>query len=251
MSNSALKMAAPGELCAHSKKLMAFCQTTARSLKAMRQHIGVTHERMDTLLRDMLAQRLIWKQSNGMYKTCTNKLQFLDEQPAANSLLALADDAEQEKYDADLNNQWDAACTVADGELAAAEANALEQMAAEASAADDDVIELDAIELDAIEEEENLPFRIAAAKSKFMQTTNFTTAPEFEPTAYDLDVMAAEFEAEQERGDRHQVDNITAKQRAINYCQMLLSPQSTELRRCLDELQMDLAVIALQQERSA
>lgn len=277
MTNAALKMAAPGELCAHSKKLMAFCQTTARSLKAMRQHIGVTHERMDALLRDMLAQRLIWKQSNGMYKTCTNKLHFLDEQPAANSLLALADDAEQAKYDADLNNQWDAACTVADGELAAAEANALEQMAAEASATDDDVIELDAIELDAIEEEENLPFRIAAAKSKFMdqlqtdQTTatdddvteldidiaeqqlgtSFATAPEFEPTAYDLDVMAAEFEAEQERGDTHQVDNITAKQRAINYCQMLLSPNSTELRRCLDELQMDLAVIALQQERSA
>lgn len=231
MSNAALKMAAPGELCAHSKKLMAFCQTTARSLKAMRQHIGVTHERMDALLRDMLAQRLIWKQSNGMYKTCTNKLQFLDEQPAANSLLALADDAEQAKYDADLNKQWDAACTVADGELAAAEANALEQMAAEASATDDDVTELD----------------IEIAEQQL--GTSFASAPEFEPATYDLDAMAAEFEAEQERGDTHQVDNITAKQRAINYCQMLLSPNSTELRRCLDELQMDLAVIALQQER--
>ncbi|KRS22847.1 hypothetical protein AAY72_01675 [Alishewanella sp. WH16-1] len=231
MTNAALKMAAPGELCAHSKKLMAFCQTTARSLKAMRQHIGVTHERMDALLRDMLAQRLIWKQSNGMYKTCTNKLQFLDEQPAANSLLALADDAEQAKYDADLNNQWDTACTVADGELAAAEANALEQMATEASAADDDVTELD---IDIAEQQLG---------------TSFATAPEFEPATYDLGAMAAEFEAEQERGDTHQVDNITAKQRAINYCQMLLSPKSTELRRCLDELQMDLAVIALQQER--
>lgn len=233
MSNAALKMAAPGELCAHSKKLMAFCQTTARNLKAMRQHIGVTHERMDALLRDMLAQRLIRKQSNGMYKTCTNKLQYLDEQPAANSLLALADDAEQAKYNADLNIQWDAACTVADGELAAAEANALEQMATEASAADDDVTELD---IDIAEQQLG---------------TSFASAPEFEPTAYDLDAMATEFEAEQERGDTHQVDNITAKQRAINYCQMLLSPKSTELRRCLDELQMDLAVIALQQERSA
>lgn len=233
MSNAALKMAAPGELCAHSKKLMAFCQTTARSLKAMRQHIGVTHERMDTLLRDMLEQRLIWKQSNGMYKTCTNKLQFIKEPAhAANSLLALADDAEQAKYDADLNNQWDAACTVADDELAAAEANALEQMAAEVSATDDDVIELD-IEI-----------------TEQQLGTCFSTAPEFEPATYDLDAMAAEFEAEQERGDTHLVDNITAKQRAINYCRMLLSPNSTELRRCLDELQMDLAVIALQQDRS-
>lgn len=234
MSNAALKMAAPGELCAHSKKLMAFCQTSGKSLKAMRQHIGVTHERMDTLLRDMLEQRLIWKQSNGMYKTCHNKLQFIEEPAtAANSLLALADDAEQAKYDADLNNQWGAACTVADGELAAAEANSLEQMAAEANAADDDVTELD---IDIAEQQLG---------------TSFSTAPEFEPATYDLDAMAAEFEAEQERGDTHQVDNITAKQRAINYCQMLLSPNSTELRRCLDELQMDLAVIALQQERGA
>ncbi len=235
MSNAALKMAAPGELCAHSKKLMAFCQTTARSLKAMRQHIGVTHERMDALLRDMLAQRLIWKQSNGMYKTCTNKLQFIDEPAtAANSLLALADDAE-------LNSPFD---TVGS-------------------------------ELDAEEEADNLPYRIAAAKEAAAAVTqsedpeqediteldieiteqqlgtSFATAPEFEPATYDLDAMAAEFEAEQERGDTHQVDNITAKQRAINYCQMLLSPNSTELRRCLDELQMDLAVIALQQERIA
>lgn len=235
MSNAALKMAAPGELCAHSKKLMAFCQTTARSLKAMRQHIGVTHERMDALLRDMLAQRLIWKQSNGMYKTCTNKLQFIDEPAqAANSLLALADEAAP-------NSPFDSVGS----------------------------------ELDAEEEADNLPYRIAAAReadatatqsedpeqediteldieiAEQQLGTSFATAPEFEPATYDLDAMAAEFEAEQERGDTHQVDNITAKQRAINYCQMLLSPNSTELRRCLDELQLDLAVIALQQERSA
>ena len=74
-----------------------------------------------------------------MYKTCTNKLQFIDDQPAANSLLALAEDADQAQYDADLGNQWDAACTVADGELAAAEANALEQMAAETTAPADAV----------------------------------------------------------------------------------------------------------------
>ncbi len=235
MTNAALKMAAPGELCAHSKKLMAFCQTTARSLKAMRQHIGVTHERMDGLLRDMLAQRLIWKQSNGMYKTCTNKLQFINEPAqAANSLLALADEAAP-------NSPFDSVGS----------------------------------ELDAEEEADNLPYRIAAAKeadatatqsedpeqediteldieiAEQQLGTSFATAPEFEPATYELDTMAAEFEAEQERGDTHQIDNITAKQRAINYCQMLLSPNSTELRRCLDELQMDLAVIALQQERSA
>jgi len=230
---AALKMSAPVELCAHSKKLMSFCKTEAKSIKAMRQHIGVTHERMDQLLRDMVAQRLIWRQSNGMYKTFTNKLQFLDEQPAANSLLALADDAAP-------NSPFDSVGS----------------------------------ELDAEEEADNLPYRIAAAKeadatatqsedpeqediteldieiAEQQLGTSFATAPEFEPVTYDLDAMAAEFEAEQERGDTHQVDNITAKQRAINYCQMLLSPQSTELRRCLDELQMDLAVIALQQERS-
>lgn len=234
MSNAALKMAAPGELCAQSIKLMEFCKVQARSIKAMRQHLGVTHERIGDLLGEMLAKKLLWRQHNSLYKTVPNALQYdQTEKQAANSLLALTDDAEQAKYDADLNNQWDAACTVADGELAAAEANALEQMATEASAADDDVTELD---IDIAEQQLG---------------TSFATAPEFEPATYDLDAMAAEFEAEQERGDTHQVDNITAKQRAINYCQMLLSPKSTELRRCLDELQMDLAVIALQQERSA
>lgn len=231
---AALKMAATGELCAQSIKLMEFCKVQARSIKAMRQHLGVTHERIGDLLGEMLAKKLLWRQHNGQYKTVTNTLQYdQTEKQAANSLLALADDAEQAKYDADLNNQWDAACTVADGELAASEANSLEQMAAEDSAADDDVTELD---IDIAEQ----PLG-----------TSFATAPEFEPATYDLDAMAAEFEAEQERGDTHLVDNITAKQRAINYCQMLLSPNSTELRRCLDELQMDLAVIALQQERSA
>ncbi|WP_423186806.1 hypothetical protein ACO1PK_00905 [Alishewanella sp. d11] len=237
---AALKMAAPGELCAQSKKLMAFCQTTARSIKAMRQHIGVTHERMDQLLRDMLAQRLIWRQSNGMYKTCTNKLHFIDEQPqAANSLLALADDVEQAQYDADLGNQWDAACTAADGELAAAEASTLEQMASEQIESDvleqADITELD---LELISERPNWELNASAIAS------------EFELKPFDLAVMAAEFEAEQERQDEHIVDNIAAKQRALNYCQMLLSPKSTELRRCLDELLMDLAVIRLQQERA-
>lgn len=233
---AALKMAAPGELCAQSIKLMEFCKVQARSIKAMRQHLGVTHERMGDLLGEMLAKKLLWRQHNSLYKTVTDALQYdQTEKQAANSLLALADDAEQAKYDAVGSD------------------------------------------LDAIEEEENLPFRIAEAKAKLLAQqptadttpedndvteldieigeqqlgTSFATAPEFEPATYDLAAMAAEFEAEQERGDTHQVDNITAKQRAINYCQMLLSPKSTELRRCLDELQMDLAVIALQQERSA
>jgi hypothetical protein len=200
---AALKMAAPGELCAHSKKLMEFCKVQARSIKAMRQHLGVTHERIGDLLGEMLAKKLLWRQHNSLYKTVTDALQYdQTEQQAANSLLALAD---------------------ADAQ----------QPTTETTAADEDITELD---IDIAEQQLG---------------TSFATAPEFKPATYDLDIMAAEFEAEQERGDRHQVDNITAKQRAINYCQMLLSPQSTELRRCLDELQMDLAVIALQQERSA
>ena len=232
---AALKMAAPGELCAHSKKLMEYCKVQARSIKAMRQHLGVTHERMGELLGEMLAKKLLWRQYNGQYKTVPNALQYdQTEQQASNSLLALADEAAP-------NSPFDSVGS----------------------------------ELDAEEEADNLPYRIAAAREAAATATqsedpeqediteldieiaeqqlgtNFATAPEFEPATYDLDTMAAEFEAEQERGDTHQVDNITAKQRAINYCQMLLSPQSTELRRCLDELQMDLAVIALQQERSA
>lgn len=191
---AALKIAAPGELCAQGQKLIAYCTGEAKSIRTMRKHLAVTDAVIHQLLSETLEKGLIRKQPNGMYKAMPA--------PAANSLLALAD------------------------------ADDL-QPTTETTAADEDITELD----------------IEIAEQQL--GTSFATAPEFEPATYDLDTMAAEFEAEQERGDRHQVDNITAKQRAINYCQMLLSPQSTELRRCLDELQMDLAVIALQQERSA
>lgn len=211
MTNAALKMAAPGELCAQSKKLMAFCNGNAKSIKAMRQHIGVTHDRMNELLSNMLGQRLIWRQSNGMYKTCTNKLQFIDEQPqAANSLLALTDDTKQEEQ-------------ATYGEL-------------DGTPDPTDITELD-LEL------------VAERPLAAGFDTNFN-ASDFELKPYDLAAMANEFEAEQERGDQHVIDNLDAKQRVINYCQMLLSPRAVEMRRCLDELQMDLAVIRLQQERS-
>ncbi|MDP5205847.1 hypothetical protein ORI99_02145, partial [Alishewanella sp. SMS9] len=79
------------------------------------------------------------------------------------------------------------------------------------------------------------------------EPAHFAQANEFTSKTFDMDAMAAEFEREQANADQHVVDNIDAKQRALNYCSMLLSPNSTELRRCLDELQMDLAVIRLNQ----
>lgn len=253
---AAFKMAAPSELCAQTKTLMIFCKTDAKSIKAMRQHVAVTEARMQALLADMLRHNLVWRQSNGMYKTCNNKLHLVEPTNAiSDSMAALAEPA-------DSSNK---------GLLTAEEASELASAHEELNINAHKVksqFEAVGSELDANEEADNLPYRIAAAKERVALTaqneapeqakewpatvgfeTNFT-ASEFAPKPYDLDAMANEFEAEQERGDQHVIDNLDAKQRVLNYCQMLLSPTSTEMRRCLDELQMDLAVIRLHQERS-
>ena len=255
---AALKMAAPGELCAQSIKLMEFCKVQARSIKAMRQHLGVTHERIGDLLGEMLAKKLLWRQHNGQYKTVTNALQYgQTEQQADNSLLALADDAEQAKYDA-VGNELDAN-EEADNlpyRVAAAKETVAVASQSEVPEHTPDLPETYVLETTISSLGGGLlRHSDGTIFGPYVHNENFAsinlTCSEFAPKPYDLEAMAAEFEAEQERGDTHKVDNITAKQRAINYCQMLLSPNSTELRRCLDELQMDLAVIALQQERSA
>ncbi|WNO60856.1 hypothetical protein [Rheinheimera sp. MMS21-TC3] len=89
---AALKMAAPGELSYQLKKLMVFCAEPARSIKAMRHHLAVTESVIQDLLNQALAQKLIWRQSNGMYKTVGTKLAFIqaEQAPAESSLLALA-----------------------------------------------------------------------------------------------------------------------------------------------------------------
>lgn len=91
-----LKMAAPGELSSQLKKIIAFCAPGDRSIKAMRQHLGVTESAMQNLINQALEQKLIWRQSNGMYKTMKNKLELAEPEPAQpdQSLLALADNSE-------------------------------------------------------------------------------------------------------------------------------------------------------------
>lgn len=242
---AALKMAAPGELCAHTKKLMIFCKADAKSIKAMRQHIAVTEARMQELLADMLRHNLVWRQSNGMYKTCNNKLHLVEPATAnTDSMAALADatDVSNGEYTAEEASKLEAALEelqLISGHEAGHIADAIREslgysanhtIAEKTSIDDTDITELD------LELIDSKPF-------------SFPTS-EFAPKPYDLTAMANEFEAEQERGDQHVIDNLDAKQRVLNYCQMLLSPTSTEMRRCLDELQMDLAVIRLQQERS-
>lgn len=70
-------------------------------------------------------------------------------------------------------------------------------------------------------------------------------------TGFNLDQMATEFEQEQSSQDHPIIDDISAKERALGYCSLLLSPHSTELKRAIEALQMDLAVIRLHQERRA
>ncbi|PKM17445.1 MAG: hypothetical protein CVV11_20000 [Gammaproteobacteria bacterium HGW-Gammaproteobacteria-15] len=70
-------------------------------------------------------------------------------------------------------------------------------------------------------------------------------------SGFNFDQMASEFEQEQSSQDHPVIDDISAKERALGYCSLLLSPHSTELKRAIEALQMDLAVIRLHQERRA
>lgn len=83
------------------------------------------------------------------------------------------------------------------------------------------------------------------------QGERFTLAESAMLTGFNLDQMATEFEQEQSSQDHPIIDDISAKERALGYCSLLLSPHSTELKRCIDALQMDMAVIRLHQERRA
>jgi predicted transcriptional regulator len=83
------------------------------------------------------------------------------------------------------------------------------------------------------------------------QGERFTLAESAMLTGFNLDQMAGEFEQEQSSQDHPVIDDISAKERALSYCSLLLSPDSKELKRCIDALQVDLAVIRLHQERRA
>lgn len=83
-----------------------------------------------------------------------------------------------------------------------------------------------------------------------VQQGEYLSLPEHAILAgFNLDQMASEFEQEQSSQDHPVIDDISAKERALGYCSLLLSPHSTELKRAIEALQMDLAVIRLHQER--
>lgn len=83
------------------------------------------------------------------------------------------------------------------------------------------------------------------------QGEHFSVAEPAIITGFNLHQMATEFEQEQSSQDHPVIDDISAKERALGYCSLLLSPHSTELKRAIEALQMDLAVIRLHQERRA
>lgn len=144
------------------------------------------------------------------------------------------DDTDEGQPGGALDAAWSASCEATDIETAAAEANTLEKISQlEAKAADlTDVDEDLATLVDAgLVQPEGERYRIAAE--------------------FNLHQMAEEFEQEQSSQDHPVIDDINAKERALGYCSLLLSPDSKELKRCIDSLQVDLAVIRLHQERIA
>lgn len=218
--SAALKMSAPGELSSQIKKLMAFCKDTASSIKAMRHHLAVNESVIQDLRNLALAQQLICRQSNGIYKTNKTKLSLIDS------------DAEQDAKPAEV-------------ETPAAVAAPTEQQPEVDSLQDlcdlDDAFEV--IEIDT---------EMTAEIGQAYQEQQATYNSEYVPAAsseFDIDQMQREFEKQQNRNCYPVIDDLNAKTRALQYAILLLNDGSTELKRCIEAIQMDLAVINLHQVR--
>lgn len=144
-----------------------------------------------------------------------------------------------------LDAAWSASCNDASEELAAAWAGTLEeasQIHVRLATPDHDA---DLIDVDT--ELDDLVQRGLVHQ----QGEHYTLPDSAVITGFNFEQMANEFEQEQSSQDHPVIDDISAKERALSYCSLLLSPHSTELKRCIDALQMDLAVIRLHQERRA
>ena len=230
---AALKMAAPGEICSQVRKLMVFCKDTARSIKAMRQHLAVTQSVVDALLNQALSQKLLWRQSNGMYKTVNTKFALIEhdlpandtasEQPADNSMLALA-----ASETAVLETQPQA-------ETAAENVSTLEQLDHQ----QDDTVDIDE-ELNAL-----LDLQLVKADGEMLQLN--------EPASTNA-LLDAELTTLAEMLDPNQypvIDDIDSKQHALAGIAVLLKQRTPALARLADQLATDLSVIRLHQERRA
>jgi hypothetical protein len=220
---AALKMAAPGELCSQLKKLMVFCKDPARSIKAMRQHLAVTQAVMDALLKQALEQNLLWKQSNGMYKTTNTKLALLDvNQAAANT------EAEQTPANSSL--------LALDTPPEAAEGSAF-SVNQQADDADAEVIDVDAelaelVELQLIKTDgHTLQLNEPASTNAMLQAELNTLAEALNPDQYPV------------------IDDISNKQLALSGIALLLRTRTPALAGIVDQLATELSVIRLHQER--
>ncbi|MAD75127.1 MAG: hypothetical protein CML20_10115 [Rheinheimera sp.] len=232
-TNAALKMAAPGELCSQIKKLMVFCKDEARSIKAMRHHLAVTEAVVRDFLAQALEQKLLWRQSNGMYKTFNNKISFIDtpanEPETNNSLRALASEEQSlSNYDQQLNTHWEKSCEATDSENEAAATDTQQQLEAMQQPTalpnpDEEVIELD-----------------IAAEPLAEYSSAFDINAELESLAGLL------------QPDQYPViDDIADKQRALSGISLIIKPHAPQLVNVLDQLAADLAVICLHQNRRA
>lgn len=244
---SALKMAAPGELCSQIKKLMVFCKDTARSIKAMRQYLAVTQAVMDDLLNQALSQKLLWRQSNGMYKTTNTKFALIEADlptndtaagAADNSLLALADQPtlDDGQPGSVLDAAWSALCEAADAKTEAAQANTLEQVEQMQQA---DTVDIDA-EIDALvkqglvqPEGDTLQVNEPASTKALLDAELTALAESLAPEQFPV------------------IDDIDSKQHALTGIAVLLKQRTPALASLAEQLATDLSVIRLHQERRA
>ena len=245
---AALKMAAPGELSVQIVKLMKFCKDQARSIRTMRHHLAITEAAVKDLLAQALEKKLLWKQSNGMYKTVNTKFALIEhdlpandtanEQPADNSMLALA---ASETTAADISEQRVTAVLETQPIEHRGEhhlAKAIEQLE-QLDHQQDDTVDIDE-ELNAL-----LDLQLVKADGEMLQLN--------EPASTNA-LLDAELTTLAEMLDPNQypvIDDIDSKQHALAGIAVLLKQRTPALARLADQLATDLSVIRLHQERRA
>ncbi|WP_417705388.1 hypothetical protein [Rheinheimera aquimaris] len=222
---AALKMAAPGELCAQTQKLISFCTGNGRSIKEIKHHLAVTESRAHELINAALEHALIAKATGGKYVALAQgAAKQSDAETGAtkavdNSLAALGDDTTGELagvFNVPTATGEDVEVVDVD-EPGASFANSFR-----------DVADMFTTELDKAKVRQQRANQLKAELTELTTLLN-PPAPEQLPV----------------------VEQIETKQSTLDAVALLLKPRMPLIASTIEQLSVDLAEIKLHQDRRA
>lgn len=221
---AALKMAAPGELCAQTQKLISFCTGNSRSIKEIKHHLAVTESRALELINAALEHALIAKATGGKY-------------------VALAQGADNHS-DAENNAK------VVDKSLAALGDDVTDEMAGVFSVPTSSGEDVEVVDVD----EPGASFATSFRDVADMFTTELDKAKVRQQRANQLKAELTELTTLLNPPAPEQlpvVEQIETKQSTLDAVALLLKPRMPLIASTIEQLSVDLAEIKLHQDRRA